>query len=211
MMNNRMRYTCTLLAVLLPGLLAGACATRQNNNTGTSESPGAMSSPMAGATASPMMSPSPTGTMAALSAAGREFMMTAAQGGQMEVQLGQLATQKAANADVKQFGQRMVDDHTRANQQLMQLASQLNVSLPQELSSEGQQTMDRLSKLSGAAFDREYMSHMVKDHQKDVAEYERMVQQAENPDLKNYASTTLTTLRDHLQQAQEIAHKVGAK
>lgn len=206
-MNNQMRYTCTLLAVVLLGLLAGACATRQNNNTGTSESPGAMSSPMAGATASP----SPTGTMAALSAAGREFMMTAAQGGQMEVQLGQLATQKAAHADVKQFGQRMVDDHTRASQQLMQLASQLNVSLPQDLSSEGQQTMDRLSKLSGAAFDREYMSQMVKDHQKDVAEYERMSQQADNPDLKNYASTTLTTLRDHLQQAQEIAHKVGAK
>ncbi len=210
-MKNRMWYTGILLAVALPGLLAGACATRQNENTGTSASPGVTSSPVAGESASPMTSPSPTGTMAALSAAGREFMMTAAQGGQMEVQLGQLATDKAASADVKQFGQRMVDDHTRINQQLMQLAAQLNVSLPQELSSAEQQTLTRLSKLSGAAFDREYMSLMVKDHQQDVAEYDRMSQQADNPDLKNFASSTLPMLREHLQQAREIAHKVGAK
>jgi putative membrane protein len=93
-----------------------------------------------------------------------KFVKEAAEGGMMEVELGRLATQKASNADVKSFGQRMVDDHSKANDQLKSLASQKGVTLPTTLPADMRQEMDKISKLSGAEFDKMYMSHMLKDH-----------------------------------------------
>jgi putative membrane protein len=94
------------------------------------------------------------------------FMKAAAEGGLAEVALGQLAVEKASSSDVKKFGQRMVDDHSKANDQLKQLASQKKVDLPQGLSAKDKATKASLEKLSGEQFDQAYMKGMVKDHKK---------------------------------------------
>lgn len=135
----------------------------------------------------------------------RKFMDKAAQGGMAEVELGQLAQQNGQSADVKAFGKRMVDDHSKANDQLKQLAAQKGVSLPTSLDSKDQATKDKLSKLQGAAFDKAYMKDMVADHKQDVAEFKHESMAAHDPDLKNWAGQTLPTLQSHLQEAEKIA------
>ncbi|MFL6196267.1 MAG: DUF4142 domain-containing protein [Thermoanaerobaculia bacterium] len=145
-----------------------------------------------------------------LSAQDQKFVREAAAGGMMEVMLGKVAVQKASSQDVKDFGQRMVDDHSKANQQLSSLASQKGLTLPTALPANMQKDMDKLSALSGAEFDRMYMGHMVKDHKKDVAEFEKEASKAADSSLKSFAQQTLPTLREHLTMAQTIAPKVGA-
>ncbi|HET9750580.1 MAG TPA: DUF4142 domain-containing protein [Casimicrobiaceae bacterium] len=137
-----------------------------------------------------------------VSSSDRKFMEKAAQGGMAEVQLGKLATEKASAPEVKQFGQRMVDDHSKANDQLKQLASQKGVTLPTTMDKSAQKEHDRLSKLSGAEFDREYMKHMVSDHKKDVSEFKSEASKAKDADLKQWAQTTLPVLEEHLKLAQ---------
>jgi len=138
-------------------------------------------------------------------------MANAARGGMLEVQLGNLAAQKASNNDVKQFGERMSTDHGQLGQKLQQLALNLGFSLPPDLKPEQQNVVSRLEKLSGKAFDREFMREMVSDHTKDISEFERASSQATNPDIKQFASEALPTLRDHLKMAREISGKLGGK
>ena len=140
-----------------------------------------------------------------------KFAPTAAQGGLAEVELGRLALQRAADPAVKEFGQRMVTDHTRANAELKAVAAQKNIQLPTDLSSSQKSTMDKLSKLSGAEFDREYMSDMVKDHETDVKEFETQAKEGTDTDVKDFATKTLPTLQAHLQMARNVARKVGAQ
>jgi Predicted outer membrane protein len=147
-----------------------------------------------------------------LSSGDRKFMEKAAEGGMAEVKLGQLASQKASADQVKQFGQRMVDDHGKANDQLKQLASTKNVTLPTDLDKSTQREYDKLSKLSGADFDREYMKHMVSDHKKDISEFKSESNKAKDADLKQFASSTLPTLQEHLtlaQSAEQVAKNEG--
>ena len=110
--------------------------------------------------------------------------------------------------DVKDFGERMVKDHSKANDELTQLASNNGVTLPKDLDSKHKKMVDRLSKLSGPQFDREYMDAMVKDHTKDVNEFQGESNRIKNPDLKNWTDNTLSTIKDHLQQAQNVAQGV---
>lgn len=142
--------------------------------------------------------------------ADKAFVMKAAKGGLAEVELGNLAKDKAQSDQVKQFAQRMVDDHSKANDQLKSLAQQKNITLPTSLPAKEQKLKDSLSKLSGEQFDHEYMEHMVADHKKDVAEFKRASTTLKDNDLKQFASTTLPTLQDHLKQAQQIAPKESA-
>jgi putative membrane protein len=137
------------------------------------------------------------------------FATKAAQGGMAEVQLGQLATQKASNPDVKAFGQQMVDDHSKANDEFKGIATRKGVTLPSNLDAKDQATYDRLSKLDGAAFDRAYMADMVRDHRADIAAFEREAGHGSDPDVKNFASRTLPTLKHHLQMAESAQAKVG--
>jgi putative membrane protein len=136
------------------------------------------------------------------------FVRKAAQGGMAEVELGKLATERATNPEVKKFGQRMVDDHTKANDQLKEVAGTKNINLPQSLDAKDEATKQKLSGLSGAEFDRAYMADMVKDHTKDVSEFQNESTSAQDPDLKNFAAQTLPTLEDHLKEAQRIAPEV---
>ena len=138
----------------------------------------------------------------------RKFMEKAAQGGMAEVKLGQLATQKAQSDDVKKFGQKMVDDHSKANDQLKQVASAKGVTLPTDTDKSSQHEYDKLSKMSGAQFDREYMDHMVSDHKKDVSEFQKEAKSGKDADVKQFASSTLPVLQEHLQLAQS-ADKVA--
>jgi putative membrane protein len=127
-----------------------------------------------------------------------------------EVELGKLATERGSNPDVKQFGQRMGDDHTKANDQLKEVASSKNISLPTSLNAKDQATKLKLSTLSGAAFDRAYMSDMVTDHTQDVSEFRNESASATDPAIKDFATQTLPTLEDHLKEAKRIAPEVKA-
>jgi putative membrane protein len=188
-----------------------------------------------------------------LSGDDEKFVMKAAEGGKAEVELGNLALSKASSADVKQFAQRMVDDHSKAGDELAQLAQSKGITLPMSdataavnasdpdvarmntstttsakkdtnnqktsadmnhdkmMKSDGQKMADKLSKLSGADFDRAYMKHMVDDHVKDVAMFEKEAKNGKDADLKAWANKTLPTLREHLQMARDVDMKVSGK
>jgi putative membrane protein len=138
----------------------------------------------------------------------KEFVVNAGMGGLAEVAHGNLAVQKATNADVKAFAQRMVTDHGTANTELAQLATTKGLALPTELTGEHQQMQEHLNSLSGAAFDKEYMKHMVESHEKTVADFDKASTTSTDADLKAWTAKTLPTLQDHLRQAKAIAGKV---
>ena len=138
----------------------------------------------------------------ALSSSDRTFVEKAAGGGMAEVQLGQLASQKASDPQVKQFAQRMITDHTKANDQLKQIVANKGVALPSDVPAAEKREHDKLSKLSGADFDREYMRHMTSDHKEDIELFKKAAKSAKDPDLKQYASSTLPTLEEHLSMAE---------
>jgi putative membrane protein len=143
-----------------------------------------------------------------IAAADQAFVKEAAMGGMAEVDLGQLAASKAADADVKQFGQRMVDDHGKANEELKSWASSKGVMLPTELDAKHKAEHAKLEKLSGEAFDKAYMASMVADHNTDVAAFQREAKAAKDPELKAWVAKTLPTLEDHQKSAKEISAKV---
>jgi putative membrane protein len=145
-----------------------------------------------------------------LSAKDRSFAQEAAMGGMAEVELGKLAQQNAQNDEVKQFGSRMVQDHTQANQQLMPILSAENITMPQQLDEKHKATYDRLSKMRGAEFDRAYMRDMVQDHEKDVKKFRQEAEHANNPELKSFAQQTLPVLEQHLKLAHETSKSLTA-
>ena len=140
----------------------------------------------------------------ALSKQDEQFIQKAAQAGMTEVKLGELASQKGASAQVKEFGAMMVKDHGKANQELTDLAGKKGVTLPAELDSKHQGTVDKFSKLSGEAFDKEYASEMVSGHKKAVSDFEKASKSAADPDLKAWAGQTLPALQGHLKHAQAL-------
>ncbi len=145
----------------------------------------------------------------ALSSQGKKFVGQAAEGGMAEVQLGKLAEKKAQSKDVKEFGARMAVDHAKASDELKALAQQKNEKLPSKLDSKDKALMDKLSKATGADFDKEYMTAMVKDHAKDVTEFQNAAGKLKDPDLKAWVDKTLPVLREHLQQAKDVGQKAG--
>ncbi|WP_276499562.1 DUF4142 domain-containing protein [Pontibacter litorisediminis] len=133
-----------------------------------------------------------------------DFMTKAASGGMMEVELGKMAQEKGQHADVKSFGQMMVTDHSKANEELKSLAQKKNIVLPDSM---GEKHMDHVQELrdkTGAEFDRAYMDLMVEDHEEDVNMFEDAAKNLQDPDVKAFASKTVPTLRQHLQRAQQI-------
>jgi len=132
------------------------------------------------------------------------FMKKAAEGGMAEVQMGQLAQQNGQSQQVKDFGQRMVTDHTKANDQLKQVAQHENVALPTSPSAHDQAEYNKMSKLHGDAFDKAYSKMMVADHKKDIAEFKQEASAGDDPQVKNFASQTLPTLQEHLQLAEQM-------
>ena len=140
----------------------------------------------------------------------QDFVKHAAQGGMAEVSLGKLAADKASDPDVKQFAQRMVDDHSKANDELTSLAGSKGMQPPASPDPKHQAVMDRLGKLSGAEFDRAYMQAMVGDHDHDVNAFRAYSQRGTDPEVKAWAAKTLPTLEEHQELAKTTAAKVGA-
>ena len=141
---------------------------------------------------------------AALSRQDQKFLMDVAMDGLLEVELGRWAAQQGESAAVKQFGRRMVDDHTKANAELMTLASSKGVTLPTALDRSHQAHVTRLSRMSGAAFDRAYAKLMASDHAKAVAAFERQSTRSGDADVQAFATKTLPTLQEHLQMARAL-------
>ncbi|KAA6455851.1 DUF4142 domain-containing protein [Acidobacteria bacterium AB60] len=144
------------------------------------------------------------------STADKMFVKKAMAGGMAEVQLGQLATQKGSSDDVKQFGQKMVDDHTKLNDQMKPIASQLGISPPTSIPPAEQALATKLQGLSGDKFDRAYMQAMLKDHRQDLSEFKKESSSGKNPQVKEAAEQGSQVIQQHLQMAQQIAQKVGA-
>ncbi len=137
----------------------------------------------------------------------KKFVKNAAMGGMMEVELGKIAAAKGGSEGVKQFGQKMVDDHSKANDQLKEVAGKEHMDLPSALDSKHQSKLDKMSGLSGAAFDKAYVKDMVKDHEQDVSEFQTEAQNGTNPDIKQFAATTLPTLKEHLNMIKDLNKK----
>jgi putative membrane protein len=144
------------------------------------------------------------GSHGQLSRSDYRFFEKAARGGMEEVELGQLAQQKAANQTVREFGQRMVQDHSKANDELKQVAAQEGLAFPARMSRSENSTMQRLEGLNGASFDQAYAKDMVKDHTKDVNEFQKAAQSIQNPALRDWAQKTLPVLQEHLRLAKSM-------
>jgi len=213
-----MRYATKLalaafLAILATFLTAPVLG-QTSGQTGAA-SPGSAGEPTQNpGTMGGMHDSSATGDNSSMSGGGlkgidRSFVLDAARGGLEEVELGKLAASKAANPDVKSFGQKMVDDHTKANDQLKSVASQRGIELPANLDHKAKAEYDRLDKLSGDEFDRAYVKLMVKDHVKDVSDFQRVSKRmSSDPAIRQFASSTLPTLQDHLSMAKDLEGKV---
>jgi putative membrane protein len=143
-----------------------------------------------------------------LASGDRKFVMDSLKHGMAEVELGKMASEKASNDGVKQFGQRMADDHGKAGDELKKIAQDKGITPPAEMDPKHKKLHDRLSKMSGADFDRAYMDEMVKDHRNDVKEFQREAKNAKDPDVKSFASKTLPTLQEHLKQAEGLQGQV---
>ena len=143
-----------------------------------------------------------------LSGADRNFVMTAAKSGMAEVRMGQLIAEGAQSKVLRDFGQRLVTDHTKANQELIQIAASKGVSAPSQPAEKHEQMLENLSKMKGAEFDRAAQQHAVMHHQEDVQLFQQALQTLQDPELKAFAQKTLPTLQEHLKMAQGL--DVGA-
>lgn len=146
----------------------------------------------------------------ALGSTDRQFVMKAAMSDMAEIELGRLAVARGASESVKQFGQRMVDDHTRTSQQLMQIASTAGVMPPSALDPKHTALVAKMSRLSGAEFDRAYAKQMVKNHQEAVALFQRESTRGSHAELKSFAAATLPALQEHLAMSRAMAGGHGS-
>lgn len=155
---------------------------------------------------SPTTTDQTTQRTANLNAQDRQFLIQAAQGGMAEVRLGQLAAQRAVNASVKQYGQHMVQQHTQANNELMQLAAQKGVTLPNDVNAQQKAMRARLGQIPGRRFDTTYIREAgVKAHTQQRDLFQREISYGQDPDVKAFAARVLPTVRDHLQMASSMA------
>jgi putative membrane protein len=162
------------------------------------------------APAQPDMPKAPAAATPAGTSAAARFVVQAAEGGMTEVAKGKLAAQRGAHEGVKQFGQKMVDDHTKAGEELKAIASGKNITLPGDtLKTPMQAALAKLEKLEGAAFDRAYVDDQVREHEKTIALFEREAKTGKDAELKAFAEKTLPTLKEHLTMVQDLKTKVA--
>jgi len=137
------------------------------------------------------------------------FMLNTAKAGMAEVELGKLAAQNASSDSVKKFGQRMVDDHSKGNDELKTLAASKNVVLPSEVDAQDKAMKDKMAAMKGEAFDREYMAMMVAGHTKVVESFRTEAKSGQDADLKAWVTKTLPAIEAHLKLAQDTNRAVG--
>lgn len=149
--------------------------------------------------------------MGMMTAADKKFAMAAAHGGIAEVKLGELAAKQGSSAQVKDFGQKMVEDHGKANEDLKSVAMSKGMTLPTEPNAEQKATMARLMKLHGAAFDSAYLKAMKMDHKMDVADFKKEAMQGKDADIKGFAAKTLPVVESHYQMLLGMKMGSGSK
>jgi putative membrane protein len=209
-MKQNSRFSLMLAAA---GFLAGFSLLAQNPSSpagggGQAGQPGgASSAPMTQGPGSGAMDSAPMQTRMD----DRKFIKDAAMGSMTEVELGKVASQKASSDAVKQFGQKMVDEHGKSTEELKKVAAQMKVNVPDTLDSKHQSRVDKLSKLSGADFDRAYIKDQVKDHQKDVKDFQDEAQTGSDPNVKTLAAKLLPTLEQHLEAAKDLSKEKTAQ
>jgi putative membrane protein len=212
-----MKMTHAAVATIAALAISGGLADAQGNGQPGSNGPGtqtqigqgATSTPGAPGTAAPAGQHDRQSKSDAKGSDAQMFVREAAIGGMAEVELGQLASGKASSPDVKRFAERMVADHGKANTELKSLAEKKGLSVPTQIDAKHKQTTDKLSKLSGPAFDRAYMDEMRKDHKKDVNEFKQQSMKGSDPEIKAWAATTLPTLQEHMQMAERTHSAVA--
>lgn len=134
----------------------------------------------------------------------KEFVQLAASGGQFEVKIGEVAKTKAANELVRNFGEKLVTDHTKANEKLMTIAKAVQIEGADKMNEKDQKEFDKLNGLSGAEFDKAFMEKQVKCHDEAVKMFKRATTEAKNAEVKQFATDTLPKLEEHLKHAKEI-------
>ena len=139
----------------------------------------------------------------------KAFVKKALEGNMAEVQMGQLALQKSNDDQVKQFAQRMVDDHGKMLDHMKPVAQQMGVKIPDGPSKGQVKNMNKMKALSGDAFDHAYIKDMLKDHKSDDSEFKTEAQSTQNPQLKQMVMQSDQTIESHLQQIEQIAKSKG--
>jgi putative membrane protein len=192
---------------LLGGLAAVAAIATLDASAQSSGSP---SSRPPSSSSQPSRAPSSSSQSSATqSADDSKFLQEAIRGNMAEVKMGQLALQRAQSKDVRDYGQMLVDDHSKANKNATAAAQKMNVTPPTEPSAKQKATYDAMAKLSGNQFDSMFISHMVQDHEEDVAKYTAQAQSGDSSKATDYAKDTLPTLKTHLSKAQSIESKMS--
>jgi putative membrane protein len=163
-----------------------------------------------GSPGTPAGVPTPAQAGAASKVPDADFVRMASASGLAEVTMGQLATQKGQSEQVKQFGQQMVTDHTKANDQLIQIAKQKGAAVSAEPMPADKKAAARIGNLSGDKFDKEFSQRMVMDHKKVIAMFEKESKTGSDPDLKAFATQTLPVLQHHLEMAQQLPGASGS-
>ena len=200
-MNEGMKLRFLLVSVCILAALAASCTGDQPKNTGTANSEPIIKT-------DPPKAPSDKGDDVATGGA-TGLMNAAAAGNMAEVELGKLAVEKAENPEVKKFGQKMIDDHSKALEELKKVAELKKTPLPPDILPTQKEAVEKLSKLSGAEFDKEYVKIMVEDHKKDVTAFTAGTKTIGDADVKAFAEKTLPTLKMHLEMIQDIAKKMN--
>ncbi len=138
----------------------------------------------------------------------REFAENASRGGTMEVMMGKLAATNAGSVAVKALGEMMVNDHTKANEELKKWASGVGYTLPTDLDDKKQKKYDELKTKKGMEFDKMYTDFMVDDHEEDIKDFKKQASDGSESGLKSFASSTLPTLEHHLMESKKAKEAV---
>lgn len=202
-----MKFRNVAVAMSLAAFLE-ACDREDRTGQPETETTGSIQSEQQTGSASATTTGVAGGTRSEMTNEDKEFVTTAGMSGLAQMQMANLALQKASNAEVKAFAQRMIADHTNPNAEIAELATTKGLALATELSGEPKSALEHLTSLSGAEFDKAYMQHMVEDHEKDVAAFDKASTSATDADLKAWAGRTLPTLKAHLEMAKQTARKV---
>jgi putative membrane protein len=179
------------------GALASGALFAQSAAAGTTQAPAANGMAPAGK--------APMAVTRALSAQDRKFVAIAGEAGGAEVEMARIAMERAESSDVKNFASRMVSDHQKAGDELDKIASNKGVKVDDKLSAQDQAELNRLTKLEGASFDREYVKSQLAAHKAAVALFDKESKSGNDSELKGFAASTLPTLQDHLQLVQQLS------
>ena len=203
------------VGLALFALLAAGCNTTANVNTSSNVnhantntySNANTSNSNSGSTVGNMVNSAANAASSMTTPSPESFLTDVIEGGNTEVALGKLAQTQSKNPDIKKFGQMLVTDHSKANQDAMALAKKLNINAPTGMGSH-QSTYDKLKGLTGDDFDREFVENMVSDHEKDVSTFQKESQNSSDADVKAFATKTLPVLQKHLDTVKGIQAKM---